>query len=134
MTVAQLPNAGLQRQHKLHAKSTQSLEAEVFRINAALVQRCKAQQMHLQSHGMQTSRANRTPFGVRRQAHQRKKSLQSCCSAAGHTDEARKPKIVGLGSVGLDYLAQVAAFPKPDEKLRTKQMEVGSQPCRCNTL
>ncbi|KAA6416772.1 MAG: carbohydrate kinase [Trebouxia sp. A1-2] len=72
---------------------------------------------------MQTSRANRTPFGVRRQAHQRKKSLQSCCSAAGHTDEARKPKIVGLGSVGLDYLAQVAAFPKPDEKLRTKQME-----------
>ena len=35
-----------------------------------------------------------------------------------------KPKVVGLGSVGLDYLAQVARFPKPDEKLRTEKMEV----------
>ena len=35
-----------------------------------------------------------------------------------------KLKVVGLGSAGLDYLAQVAAFPKPDEKLRTEQMEV----------
>lgn len=35
-----------------------------------------------------------------------------------------RPKVVGLGSVGLDYLAQVAKFPKPDEKLRTEKMEV----------
>ena len=35
-----------------------------------------------------------------------------------------KDKVVGLGGVGLDYLAQVAAFPKPDQKLRTEKMEV----------
>jgi hypothetical protein len=127
MTVAQLPNAGLERQHRIHETSSQKLGAEVVSIHAPLVQRCKAQQMHLQSHGMhmQTSRANRTSFSARFQTHQRKKPLQSCCSAAERTNEAQKPKIVGLGSVGLDYLAQVAAFPKPDEKLRTKQMEVG---------
>ncbi len=128
MTVAQLPNAGLQRQHKLHAKSANKLGAEIVSIHAALVQCCNAQQMHLKSHGMQTSRADRIPFSVRLQTRQRNKSLQNCCSAAGRTNEAQKPKIVGLGSVGLDYLAQVAVFPKPDEKLRTKQMEVGSQP------
>ncbi len=33
-------------------------------------------------------------------------------------------KVVGLGSCGLDYLAQVAAFPQPDEKLRTERLEV----------
>ena len=128
MTVAQLPNASLQRQHKLHANSAQKPKAEVVKTLAALVRRCKAQQMHLQSHGMQASRANRTSFSARLQTHQRKKPLQSCCSAAERTNEGQKPKIVGLGSVGLDYLAQVAAFPKPDEKLRTKQLEVGQEP------
>ena len=128
MTVAQLPNAGQQRQHRTHANSAQKLRADVVRTHAALVQRCKAQQMHLRSNGMQTSRAKRTSFSARLETHQRKKSLQSCCSAAERTNEPQKPKIVGLGSVGLDYLAQVAAFPKPDEKLSTKQMEVGSQP------
>ncbi len=127
MTVAQLPKAGLQRQRNFHGNSAQKFGAEIVTIHAALVQRCKAQQMHLQSHGMQISLAKRTPFSVRPQTHQRNKSLRSCCSAAGRTNEAKKPKIVGLGSVGLDYLAQVAAFPKPDEKLRTKQMEVGSE-------
>lgn len=37
-------------------------------------------------------------------------------------------KVAGLGSVGLDYLAQVVQFPKPDEKIRTTQMEVASLP------
>lgn len=32
-------------------------------------------------------------------------------------------KIVGMGSVGIDYLAQVATFPKPDDKLRTETLE-----------
>ena len=36
----------------------------------------------------------------------------------------RRPKIVGLGLACWDFLAQVAAFPKPDEKLRTQKMEV----------
>ena len=31
-----------------------------------------------------------------------------------------------MGSCGLDYLAQVAAFPQPDDKLRTERLEV---PC-----
>lgn len=34
------------------------------------------------------------------------------------------PKVVGMGSCGLDYLAQVAAFPRPDDKLRTESLEV----------
>ncbi len=29
-----------------------------------------------------------------------------------------------MGSCGLDYLAQVAAFPQPDDKLRTERLEV----------
>ena len=37
---------------------------------------------------------------------------------------ADPPKVVGMGSCGLDYLAAVAAFPKPDEKLRTTALEV----------
>ena len=37
----------------------------------------------------------------------------------------RKPKLVGMGGCGLDMLAQVAAFPEPDTKSRTEQMEVG---------
>ena len=35
-----------------------------------------------------------------------------------------RPKVVGLGLACWDFLAQVAAFPKPDEKLRTQGMEV----------
>ena len=36
----------------------------------------------------------------------------------------KKKTVIGLGSCGLDYLAVVAAFPKPDDKLRTEKMEV----------
>lgn len=32
-------------------------------------------------------------------------------------------KVVGMGSAGIDYLAQVASYPKPDEKLRTERLE-----------
>lgn len=38
-------------------------------------------------------------------------------------------RVVGVGSCGIDYLAAVAAFPRPDEKLRTQQLEV----CPCGT-
>lgn len=34
------------------------------------------------------------------------------------------PKVVGLGSLGTDYLAQVSKFPQPDEKLRTEDLKV----------
>ena len=33
-------------------------------------------------------------------------------------------KVVGLGLACWDFLGQVAAFPKPDEKIRTQRMEV----------
>jgi hypothetical protein len=33
-------------------------------------------------------------------------------------------KVVGMGSCGVDYLASVAAYPRPDEKLRTETLEV----------
>jgi hypothetical protein len=29
-----------------------------------------------------------------------------------------------MGSAGIDYLAQVARYPQPDEKLRTERLEV----------
>ncbi|GLC72810.1 hypothetical protein PLESTF_001295700 [Pleodorina starrii] len=32
-------------------------------------------------------------------------------------------KVVGMGSCGVDYLASVAAYPRPDEKLRTEKLE-----------
>jgi hypothetical protein len=43
----------------------------------------------------------------------------------GSQAELHKPiKIVGCGSCGVDYLASVAAFPQPDQKLRTDALEV----------
>lgn len=57
--------------------------------------------------------------------------FQRCASSDQRLDTTTKPKVVGLGSVGLDYLAQVARFPKPDEKLRTEKMEVLSKAVSC---
>lgn len=37
--------------------------------------------------------------------------------------QAAELKVVGVGSCGLDYLAQVAKFPKPDDKLRTENLQ-----------
>ena len=34
------------------------------------------------------------------------------------------PKVVGIGSCGLDYLAVVARYPEKDTKLRTENLEV----------
>ena len=56
---------------------------------------------------------------------------QCCASPDKRLDTTTKPKVVGLGSVGVDYLAQVARFPKPDEKLRTEKMEVLSKAVSC---
>lgn len=32
--------------------------------------------------------------------------------------------VVGMGSVGMDYLASVASFPRPDDKMRTQALEM----------
>ena len=50
-----------------------------------------------------------------------KRTTQASVQAVA--DEHRK-KVVGLGLACWDFVAQVAAFPKPDEKLRTQRMEV----------
>jgi len=42
---------------------------------------------------------------------------------AGRASAAAGKKVVGVGGVGVDYLASVAAFPRPDEKLRTERLE-----------
>ena len=33
-------------------------------------------------------------------------------------------QVVGMGSAGMDYLAEVATFPRPDDKLRTENLEL----------
>ena len=48
--------------------------------------------------------------------------MVACMQGAGPLNRAIK--VVGMGSCGVDYLASVAAYPKPDEKLRTEQLEV----------
>eukprot|EP00195_Chlamydomonas_chlamydogama_P003024 CAMPEP_0202923018 /NCGR_PEP_ID=MMETSP1392-20130828/78228_1 /ASSEMBLY_ACC=CAM_ASM_000868 /TAXON_ID=225041 /ORGANISM="Chlamydomonas chlamydogama, Strain SAG 11-48b" /LENGTH=451 /DNA_ID=CAMNT_0049616679 /DNA_START=76 /DNA_END=1431 /DNA_ORIENTATION=- len=35
----------------------------------------------------------------------------------------KQVKVLGMGSCGVDYLASVAAYPKPDDKLRTETLE-----------
>ncbi|KAJ9528441.1 hypothetical protein QJQ45_020277, partial [Haematococcus lacustris] len=49
---------------------------------------------------------------------------EQATAAAAAAAGARPLKVVGMGSCGVDYLASVAAFPKPDEKLRTDRLEV----------
>ena len=57
----------------------------------------------------------------------RSKALHSQSGA----DSSKEPriKVVGLGLACWDFLAQVATFPKPDEKLRTQRIEVGRSFC-----
>lgn len=43
--------------------------------------------------------------------------LVSRCSAPSEV-------VVGVGGVGIDYLASVATFPKPDQKLRTEMLGI----------
>ncbi|KAF8065876.1 STP13 [Scenedesmus sp. PABB004] len=45
--------------------------------------------------------------------------FEGCAAPLG-----RDIKVVGCGSCGVDYLASIAAFPAPDQKLRTDALEV----------
>ncbi|KAK9822288.1 hypothetical protein WJX74_003194 [Apatococcus lobatus] len=47
---------------------------------------------------------------------------QRCCSASSEVLD-KPPRLVGMGGCCLDMLAQVAAFPEPDAKVRTERME-----------
>jgi hypothetical protein len=44
------------------------------------------------------------------------------------------PKVIGLGSLGLDYLATVSHFPEPDEKTRTEELQVSKPHLRYEIL
>lgn len=41
---------------------------------------------------------------------------------------AKPIKVVGMGGCAVDYLASVAAYPKPDQKLRSETLEVSGLP------
>ena len=62
-----------------------------------------------------------------------RRALLACMAQQGKGAGApgSGPKAVGMGSCGLDYLAQVAAFPRPDDKLRTENLEVRRGSCPC---
>jgi len=47
----------------------------------------------------------------------------SSSSSSASAASPREKKIVGVGSAGVDYLASIASFPKPDAKLRTDAFE-----------
>lgn len=47
-----------------------------------------------------------------------------CLLQAGSPQLQREIKVVGCGSCGVDYLASIATFPHPDQKLRTDALEV----------
>lgn len=56
-------------------------------------------------------------------------TMRVVAAAATSSDEDKKKKkkgavVIGLGSCGLDYLALVASFPRPDDKIRTEKMEM----------
>lgn len=53
-----------------------------------------------------------------------KRTVQASVQAVAYSPLEHQKKVVGLGLACWDFLAQVAAFPKPDEKLRTQRMEV----------
>ena len=72
------------------------------------------------------------PFLVKQSPVMRLPDAQSIASlsASGYAErwlDAQDKKIVGMGSAGLDYLAQVAAFPEPDQKLRTENLQVDAR-------
>jgi hypothetical protein len=71
--------------------------------------------------GIASQRSTPTPTATATKT--RATSSQYGDSGSGR-EKKKKTAVIGLGSCGLDYLAVVAAFPKPDDKLRTEKMEV----------
>eukprot|EP00798_Chlamydomonas_sp_ICE-L_P024090 gene24090-9664_t len=54
----------------------------------------------------------------------RKMRARLIVRASTGTSGPSSRKVVGMGSCGVDYLASIAQFPKPDDKLRTEKLEV----------
>lgn len=105
---------------RLHATACPKLPANPLRLSSA--------------EEVQQSRTSSITLKRKRAHHRHDRcSEQSAFTCTSHqvpqatTADAwteRRPKVVGLGLACWDFLAQVAAFPKPDEKLRTQKMEV----------
>ena len=57
-----------------------------------------------------------------RQPMRRRLPARLVYAAAGERNSSCK--VAGMGSAGLDYLALVSSFPKPDDKIRTESFEV----------
>lgn len=51
----------------------------------------------------------------------RSRQMEACASLPQACDSV---KVVGMGSAGMDYLAEVSSFPKPDQKMRTENLEL----------
>jgi sugar/nucleoside kinase (ribokinase family) len=58
-------------------------------------------------------------FGLQRQ----RRSAEHRCVAQTHA-HIGSPTVVGIGGVGIDYLASVAKFPAPDEKMRSETLDI----------
>ena len=65
---------------------------------------------------------------VRGSRQQRRLEPQRAISQTGqqvdNRDRHGQAKVVGMGLACWDYLAQVASFPEPDQKIRTLQLQV----------
>ena len=68
-------------------------------------------------------------LGCRRRTaycRRRRQKSQACAGNAIGGAHLPSQKVVGLGLACWDFLAQLEAFPKPDQKLRTQRLEVRS--------
>ena len=74
-------------------------------------------QKHKTQHSYEFSSRQKRAASARQHARAPQASPSDASTESG-------PKVVGLGLACWDFLAQVASFPKPDEKLRTQRMEV----------
>jgi len=63
-----------------------------------------------------------TNFRMRNMPGQMKE--ERACMSGKFQGEPESVKVVGMGSAGMDYLAEVASFPKPDDKMRTENLEL----------
>ncbi|EEH59245.1 pfkB family carbohydrate kinase [Micromonas pusilla CCMP1545] len=68
-------------------------------------------------------RARAAPATSRRATVVLRSAASSSSASSASAASPREKKIVGVGSAGVDYLASIASFPKPDAKLRTDAFE-----------
>ncbi|MCH87130.1 ketohexokinase [Trifolium medium] len=60
-------------------------------------------------------------YNATRKKHRSRNFMLKMCSSSSIPQNAT---VVGCGSLSVDFLATVAAYPKPDEKIRTTTLKV----------